>query len=65
METFRPVPDNSKIFKFCKVGNINEVKVLLLKGGGASPWDINSTGWTPLYVSQQGVAVVSDIFLLI
>jgi hypothetical protein len=51
VETFRPVPDNSEIFKFCKAGNINEVKVLLSKGGGASPWDTNSTGWTPLHVS--------------
>ena len=52
MKTFRPVPDNSKIFEFCKIGNIIGVQYLLSKKL-ASPWDTNSTGWTPLHVSKQ------------
>lgn len=52
MKTFRPVSDNSKIFEFCKAGNINGVKDLLSQRR-ASPWDTNSTGWTPLHVSEQ------------
>ncbi|KAF8860188.1 hypothetical protein BDZ45DRAFT_323096 [Acephala macrosclerotiorum] len=54
MKTFRPVPDNSQIFEFCKLGDINGVKSLLSQRR-ASPWDTNSTGWTPLHVAAQSV----------
>jgi hypothetical protein len=63
METFRPVPDDSEIFKLCKEGNNDAVKVLLSPEGGASPWDTNSTGWTPLHVSEQSVTMAPNHIL--
>jgi len=51
LNTFRPVPDDSLIFDFCKLGNIDGVRLLLDKGD-ASTWDTNSQGRTPLHVSS-------------
>ena len=51
LNTFRPVSDNSLIFEFCKLGNIDGVRLLLDKGE-ASTWDTNSKGRTPLHVSS-------------
>ncbi|PMD42284.1 ankyrin [Hyaloscypha variabilis F] len=50
LNTFRPVSDNSLIFEFCKLGNIDGVRLLLDKGE-ASTWDTNSKGRTPLHVA--------------
>lgn len=51
--TLRPfcaVPDNALIFEFCKNGNIDGIRTLLVRGD-ASLWDRNSGGQTPLHVS--------------
>lgn len=51
--TLRPfcaVPDNALIFEFCKNGNIDGIRTLLVRGD-ASVWDRNSEGETPLHVS--------------
>ena len=50
LNTFRPVPDDALIFKFCEDGNLPAVRTLLL-GGQASVRDTNSRGYTPLHVS--------------
>lgn len=50
LNTFRPVPDDALIFKFCKDGNLPAVRTLLLEGQ-ASVRDTDSWGWTPLHVS--------------
>ncbi|KAL8859743.1 MAG: hypothetical protein Q9178_003858 [Gyalolechia marmorata] len=50
LNTFRPVPDDALIFKFCKDGNLPAVRTLLL-GGQASARDTDSWGFTPLHVS--------------
>lgn len=52
LNTFRAVPDDSLIFDYCKIGNIESVRQLLSKGE-ASTWDTNSKGRTPLHVSQM------------
>jgi hypothetical protein len=49
IQTFRPIPDDSLIFDFCKVGNVEGIKTLFSRGE-ASPWDVDSDGWTPLHV---------------
>ena len=51
MHSFRAVPDDSLIFEFCLNGNLNAVRSLLVRKE-ASPWDVNSYGWTPLHVSH-------------
>ena len=51
--TLRPfcvVPDNALIFDFCKTGNIDGIRNLLVRGD-ASIWDRDSYGETPLHVS--------------
>ena len=50
LNSFRAVPDDALIFSFCERGNINGVRDLL-SSKEASPFDTNSKGWTPLYVS--------------
>ncbi|KAF4631032.1 hypothetical protein G7Y89_g7100 [Cudoniella acicularis] len=54
VKTFRPVTDDSLIFGFCKAENIDGVKHLLSERI-ATPWDTNSTGWTPLHIAAQSV----------
>jgi hypothetical protein len=51
-QMYQPVPDDSLIFEFCRTGNIEGVQ-LLLSRKGASVWDVNSNGWTPLHVSFE------------
>lgn len=50
IRTFRAVSDDHDMFRFCREGNIDGVRTLLTRGD-ASPWDINTHGWTPLHVS--------------
>lgn len=50
LQSFRPVPDDSLIFEFCKRGNIDGIRHLLSRKE-ASIWDTNSKGYTPLHVS--------------
>ncbi|KAH7409134.1 hypothetical protein BKA64DRAFT_388235 [Cadophora sp. MPI-SDFR-AT-0126] len=50
LNTFRPVPDDSLIFEFCRLGNIEGVQ-LLLERGQASTWDTNSEDETPLHLA--------------
>jgi hypothetical protein len=50
IRTFRAVGDDHDMFRFCREGNIDGVRTLLSRGD-ASPWDINTHGWTPLHVS--------------
>lgn len=52
IRTFRTVPDDSLIFEFCREGNLDGIRSLLRRKE-ASPWDVNSKGWTPLYVSHS------------
>lgn len=60
LNTFRPVPDDSLIFKFCHDGNLPAVRTLLL-GGQASVRDTDSEGCTPLHVSPfMMVAEIGD-----
>jgi Ankyrin repeats (many copies) len=47
---FRAVQDDSLIFKFCRDGDLDNVK-LLLSNGQASVFDTDSDGYTPLHVS--------------
>jgi hypothetical protein len=50
IRTFRAVGDDHDMFRFCREGNIDGVRTLLSRGD-ASPWDINTHGWTPLHVN--------------
>lgn len=50
LRPFSAVPDDALIFAFCKDGNIDGVRTLLLRGE-ASVWDRDSLGETPLHVS--------------
>lgn len=50
IQTFRAVPDDSSIFEFCRKGNLDGVRSLLV-GKDASVQDLDSEGWTPLHVS--------------
>ena len=50
IEPFRPVPDDSLIFEFCREGNLEGVRSLLSRGD-ASVKDTDSLGQTALYVS--------------
>ena len=52
LQTFRPVPDNSLIFKLCEEGNTSAVKELFSRGW-ASVRDTDSQGYTPLHVSYS------------
>lgn len=60
LNTFRPVPDDSLIFEFCKSGNIDSAQ-LFLRSGKASVWDTNSDGHTPLHVSSYSLKVFCTI----
>lgn len=48
-QVFQPVPDDSPIFTFCRLGNIEGIQTLL-STKQASVWDTNSKGYTPLHV---------------
>jgi len=56
MSTYRAVPDDAVIFDFCKEGNTSAVQNLFDKRL-ASPWDTNSRGLTPLFVSSNSISV--------
>lgn len=45
------VPDDALIFKFCRMGNVEKVRKLIL-GDFASVRDVNSKGYTALHVSH-------------
>ena len=51
LEPFRPVPDNALIFTLCEDGNIVGVRNLIVQGR-ASIRDTDSSGWSPLHVSD-------------
>ncbi|KAL3444690.1 hypothetical protein BJX65DRAFT_310689 [Aspergillus insuetus] len=48
IQPVRAVPDDSLIFAFCRIGNVDAVRELL-KRGYASVVDVNTNGWTPLH----------------
>jgi hypothetical protein len=50
LKSYRAVPDNAPVFDYCRDGNIKAVQALF-DSGLASPWDANSRGFTPLFVS--------------
>lgn len=52
LKSYRAVPDNAPIFDYCKEGNIEAIQALF-DSGLASPWDNNSRGFTPLFVSPR------------
>jgi hypothetical protein len=52
LSSYQAVPDNAAIFHFCKNGDINGIQGLF-KDRLASPFDTNSKGLTPLFVSFQ------------
>jgi hypothetical protein len=56
IRSYYAVPDNARIFELCNMGDVDGVKALLDRRA-ASPWDTNSKGFTPLFVSD--VSVVS------
>lgn len=49
-KSYRAVPDNAPIFDYCMDGDIKAIQELF-DSGLASPWDRNSRGFTPLFVS--------------
>lgn len=55
----RAVPDDAAIFEYCKQGNIAGVQVLFDQGL-ASPWDRDSRGFTPLFVSSLQFPIYPD-----
>ncbi|MCJ1439072.1 hypothetical protein MMC27_008463 [Xylographa pallens] len=56
LNPFRPVPDDALIFDFCRTGNIDGVRRLLIRGE-ASAQDTNSLGQTPLHMAASGCQV--------
>jgi hypothetical protein len=52
LKSYRAVPDDAPVFGFCREGNIKAVQVLFDRGL-ASPWDTDSRGFTPLFVSPR------------
>lgn len=48
----RAVPNTAPIFAYCRDGNIGAIQHLFSQGL-ASPWDTNSRGFTPLFVSRS------------
>lgn len=61
LNTFRPVPDDALIFKFCEDGNLPAVRTLLTEGQ-ASVRDTDSQGCTPLHVSSCMMVAETDDF---
>jgi hypothetical protein len=52
LKSYRAVPDNAPIFGYCIDGNMKAVQELF-DSGLASPWDNDSRGFTPLFVSPR------------
>jgi hypothetical protein len=50
LKSYRAVPDNAPIFDYCMDGDIKAIQKSF-DSGLASPWDRNSLGFTPLFVS--------------
>lgn len=50
LTTYRAVPDNAIIFQLCERGESEAIQGLF-DAGQASPWDTNSKGFSPLFVS--------------
>jgi len=51
LTSYRAVPDDAPVFDYCRNGNVKAIQALF-DGGLASPWDTNSKGFTPLFVSR-------------
>jgi hypothetical protein len=51
IRTYRVIPADSAIFKACAMGD-DEVVTRLIQEGQASPFDMTSTGVTPLHVRE-------------
>ena len=58
---YRAVPDDAPIFDYCRNGNAKTIQTLF-DGGLASPWDTDSRGFTPLFVSKE---IIFEILSLI
>ena len=52
LRTHRAVPDDAEIFEACRRGDVDTVR-LLFHERQASPFDTNSRGFTPLFVSPS------------
>jgi hypothetical protein len=50
LRTYRAVPDEAPVFRYSRDGNVDGIRALFDEHL-ASPWDVNSTGLTPLFVS--------------
>jgi hypothetical protein len=50
--SYRAVPDDAPIFGHCRNGNTKAIQALF-DGSLASPWDTDSRGFTPLFVSKR------------
>jgi hypothetical protein len=50
LKSYRAVPDNALIFELCEKGDTTAIQ-RLFDERRASPWDTNSRGLTPLFVS--------------
>jgi hypothetical protein len=48
---YRAVLDDAPVFEYCRIGNVKAIQELFDEGL-ASPWDTNSRGFTPLFVSK-------------
>lgn len=53
-------PGGALIFEFCSSGNVDGVKSLITRKD-ASPFDIDSDGWTPLHVRSLSNALIKDL----
>lgn len=61
LKTYRAVSDNALIFELCERGEIGAMQLLFDKRQ-ASPWDTNSKGLSPLFVSSLVVYFLTASF---
>ena len=52
IQPFNLRDEDSLIFEFCSKGNVDGIKSLFSRGE-ASPFDVDSDGWTPMHVSNR------------
>lgn len=56
-QVYNTRPDGALIFEFCSSGNVDGVKSLITRKD-ASPFDIDSDGWTPLHVGSPATPLL-------
>jgi hypothetical protein len=62
ISSYRAVPDDAQIFELCSQGDIRGVQTLFDQWL-SSPWDTNSRGLTPLFVSGLTCFPMFKLFL--